>query len=90
MSSYFLRALPLVAVLALSQPAARAERVTLPLDGDWQVEESVGAGDMPKTFGHVAPVPGMANTAAPAFPSVDMFDSREVISNRIGKGMLPK
>ena len=59
---------------------AQAERVTIPLDGVWRIGESVSAEDVPKVFGHTAPVPGMANLAVPEFPDIDRFDSREVIN----------
>jgi len=91
MKRHFRCAVLLTAVLLVLGPAGGlAERITVPLDGDWRIEESKGAEEIPKSFGHAVPVPGMANLATPAFPNVDMFDSREVISNRISKGMLPE
>jgi hypothetical protein len=64
--------------------------VSVPLDGTWQIEESLSATDMPIRFTHTVPVPGMANLAQPAFPGVDQFDSLELISNRIRSGKLPE
>src|ERR1035441_6569413 len=55
-------------------------RVIVPLDGNWQVADSVTAGDIPSSFNHTVPVPGLANLAVPAFPDVDKFDSREAIA----------
>ena len=46
--------------MAASLPA-RAERVTVSLDGEWQIEESVGATEMPKVFEHTVMVPRLAN-----------------------------
>ena len=82
-------ALGAVAAALLVFPC-RAERTTVSLDGTWQVEESVSGTDMPKQFTHKAPVPGMANLARPAFKDVDLFDSRELISNRIRSKKLPE
>ena len=68
--------------LAATAPAAPG-RATLSLDGKWQIEDSVVATDIPAKFTHTGPVPGMANLAKPPFKDVDLFDSRELISNRI-------
>lgn len=70
--------------------AAFGQRVTVPLDGTWQIEDSVDADAMPKSWGHEAPVPGLANLAVPAFPGVDLFDTRELIDNRIRAKELPE
>ena len=87
------KTLPLAAailtLLLLALPA-RAERTTLSLDGAWQVEESVSATEMPVLFTHTAPVPGLANLARPAFKSVDVFYSRELIANRIRGKIFPE
>jgi beta-galactosidase len=68
----------------------RAERVTLSLNGSWQVEESLAAGDVPGDFRHTVQVPGLVHNARPAFPNVDSFDSPELISNRIRSNLLPE
>ena len=39
--------------------AARG-RLTVPLDGTWQIDESVAADEIPQSFAHIGPVPGMA------------------------------
>ncbi len=67
-----------------------AERVTVSLDGTWQIDESVAADAQPAGFAHRVPVPGLANLAVPPFTGVDRFDSREVIQNRVRKKMLPE
>jgi hypothetical protein len=69
---------------------AFAQRVTVPLDGTWQVEDSLEADRVPEQFRHTVPVPGMANLAEPPFADVDRFDSRELIDNRIRKKQLPE
>jgi hypothetical protein len=60
------------------------EREIVSLNGDWQIEESVGATEMPATFTHTAPVPGLVNLARPAFPGVDLFASKEYLQ-RFGR-----
>jgi beta-galactosidase len=70
--------------------AAGEGRVTLSLDGTWDIGESVRPGEPPGMYDHRVPVPGLANLATPPFADVDRFDSREVIENRVRKGMLPE
>ena len=86
-----IRQMMLLVILALAaavSPAA-AERVTLPLDGSWQVGESVAATPVPSSFDRRAPVPGLANLAEPAFPDVDQFDSAENIVKKIRLKLIP-
>ena len=79
------------AATVLSGVPAAAEdlRLTVSLDGTWQVEDSVSANAMPQTWGHEVRVPGLVHLARPAFPDVDRYDSRELIDNRIRAGRLP-
>ena len=70
--------LPLIAACSL-----HAQRITVPLDGAWSIEDSVAAAPMPERFTHTGPVPGMANLATPSFPDVDRFDSIEGIRNLV-------
>ncbi|MCW5981060.1 MAG: hypothetical protein KIT09_23460 [Bryobacteraceae bacterium] len=81
--------LTFVVVCLAAAACLRAERVTLSLDGEWEIADSEAAGPMPASFNRKAPVPGLANLANPSFEDVDLFDSREVISNRIRRGLLP-
>ncbi len=74
--------------LLLVTPDCLAQRVTLSLNGTWEIDESLSPSEAPKTFTHKVPVPGLVNLAIPAFPEVDFFDSRELISNRIRSGKL--
>ena len=69
--------------------SAMADRSLLNLDGNWQIEDSVTATDIPTAFTHTVPVPGMANLAKPAFPNVDAFYSREQLANRIRSKLSP-
>ena len=76
----------LAALPALGAPAGRT---VVPLDGVWQVADSVSATEMPASFSHQAPVPGLANLATPSFDGVDRFDSRENLRNRVNFKELP-
>ena len=73
----------------LCAATAWAGRVTVPLDGEWEIEDSVEPDGVPARWTHRAPVPGLANLARPAFPDVDRFDSKEVVINRIRQKRLP-
>ena len=65
-------------------PSLRAsERATLPLDGAWEIEDSVSPLEMPRVFRHRVPVPGLAHLAVPAFADVDQFESFENHRNRV-------
>ncbi|MBI5282860.1 MAG: hypothetical protein HY858_14340 [Candidatus Solibacter usitatus] len=70
--------------------AGASGRLKVSLNGDWQVGESVSGIDMPASFGHTAPVPGLANLAVPAFQDVDRFDGREFIQISIREKRLPE
>lgn len=81
---------PLALLIFFSPSPVLAQRTLTSLDGMWEIEESVAADRMPSTFGHKAPVPGLANLAQPPFPGVDLFDSREILWNRVRRGKLPE
>ncbi|SPF44866.1 putative Glycosyl hydrolase family 2 [Candidatus Sulfopaludibacter sp. SbA4] len=65
-------------------------RITVSLDGIWQIDESLADTDVPRAYRHEVPVPGLANLAAPPFIGVDLFDSRESLRNRSRFGELPQ
>jgi len=67
-----------------------AGRLTVSLDGEWEIEDSVSPDQIPQAFHHKVPVPGLAHLASPGFPDVDMFQSREYLSNMIGLGEVPE
>lgn len=69
---------------ALAAPAAPA-RVTVSLNGSWQIADSVAPDEMPQVFDHKAPVPGLANQATPAFEDVGRFVSRELARHPLVK-----
>lgn len=68
----------------------RTPRETISLNGIWEIEDSVDADRIPSRFKHTVPVPGLANLSKPPFKDVDLFDSMELIANRIRHGKLPE
>lgn len=75
-------------VFVLTLPALASEprgRETLSLDGTWQIEDSVSDSNIPASFSHTVPVPGMANLAKPSFPDVDRFVSHELAHHPLFK-----
>jgi hypothetical protein len=69
--------------------SAASSRTSQSLDGTWQIEESKLPEEIPASFSHTVPVPGLANLAKPAFPKVDAFLSREQLANRIRSKLSP-
>lgn len=58
------------------------QRTTVSLDGQWEIEESVGPDEIPVHFGHTITVPGLLHLATPPFPDAGKFDSPEEIVKR--------
>ena len=81
MKSFGLIAVLMLCCLTASAASKTRERITIPLDGTWQIADSVSPEEVPAAFGHTAPVPGLANLASPPFPDVDKFASRELASH---------
>jgi beta-galactosidase len=76
--------------LVMAAPlGARADRLTLSLDGHWRIADTTGADAPPREFTHTVPVPGLANLAQPGFEKVDAFYSREHLANRIRAKLAP-
>ena len=77
-------------MLCLSAPAAArapaSARTMLSLDGTWQVEDSVAPDRMPQTFAHSVPVPGLTHSASPAFPDVDKYQTKQLLSALVSQG----
>jgi hypothetical protein len=71
-------------------PDGTAGRLTLSLNGEWEIEESILPDQMPQAFHHKVPVPGLAHLANPGFPDVDMFQSREYLANMMSLGETPE
>jgi hypothetical protein len=82
-----IRLLTLLFLLVAALPAAR---VTQSLDGTWEIEDSIAAGSDPPDSLTRFRFPGLANLATPPFPDVDQFDSRELINNKIRRGLMPE
>ena len=80
--------LALAGGLAASRGLA-ATRTTQSLDGSWQIEDGKSPTELPVSFTHTVPVPGLANLAKPAFAKVDAFYSREQLANRIRSKLSP-
>ena len=75
-----------------SQPEVqtRKGRQTLYLDGEWEIDDSVSPDQLPTAYRHRVPVPGLAHLATPAFPDVDLFQSRENVANLTQYGEAPE
>ncbi|MEB2362576.1 MAG: hypothetical protein HUU41_14205 [Bryobacteraceae bacterium] len=84
-----MRPLGFFVVFFLTSISTLAERITVLLDGEWQIEDSVDADAVPRNWTHHVPVPGLANLAQPAFVDVDRFDGKEVLWNRIRRKVIP-
>ena len=69
---------------------SNAGRVTVSLDGQWQIADTQAADTPPENYTHTAPVPGLANLARPGFEKVDAFYSREHLANRIRAKLAPE
>lgn len=76
-------AFAVVSIALAGSSFAHADRLTVSLDGNWQVEDGKSPDAMPVEFKHTASVPGMANLARPPFVDVDRFFAREQLANRI-------
>ena len=73
-------------LLLTSALADTAHRTTLSLDGQWDVEESIQADAMPTAYHHSAPVPGLTHSAAPTFPDVDQYQTKQLLSGLVRQG----
>jgi beta-galactosidase len=78
-----------LSLTVLATPLRTAQRTTLSLDGQWDIADSIEAGDLPAAWSHKAPVPGLAHSAVPGFQDVDEFESRQLIQNRVARGLAP-
>lgn len=78
-------------VVALASPCAvHAQRVTYPLNGLWEIADSVSPDAQPSAYTHRVPVPGLAHSATPAFKGVDEFQNRQLLSNLMEQGRYSK
>ncbi len=65
-----------------------AHRTTISLDGQWDVDDSVSPDAMPEAYNHKVPVPGLTHSAVPAFPDVDEYQTRQLLSDMVQFGNL--
>jgi beta-galactosidase len=90
--SKFVSATPLLMMIAIAVAfcpygnAAPTKRMTLSLNGKWQIADGKLRQDIPGNFTHTVPVPGLAHIATPSFPDVDRFISRERLAWLIAHG----
>lgn len=68
----------------------KPERDIINLDGLWEIQDSIETNAIPDKFDHIVPVPGLANLSKPPFKDVDLFDSMELIANRVRQKKLPE
>ncbi|SPE35653.1 putative Glycosyl hydrolase family 2 [Candidatus Sulfopaludibacter sp. SbA6] len=79
----------LLFLVVFAAPLWAAQRTTLSLDGQWDIADSVDGESLPAAYSHKAPVPGLAHSAVPGFKNVDEFESRQLIQNRVERGLAP-
>ncbi|MGA2114024.1 MAG: glycoside hydrolase family 2 TIM barrel-domain containing protein [Bryobacteraceae bacterium] len=77
-------------LIVFAAPLWAAQRTTLSLDGQWDIADSIDGERPPATYTHKAPVPGLAHSAVPRFKDVDQFESRQLIQNRVDRGLAPR
>ena len=75
---------------AIAAWAAGSVRQIVSLDGRWEIADGKSPSEMPASFPHTVPVPGMVNLAKPAFVNVDAFISRENLVNKIRAKLAPE
>ena len=63
--------------------ASRAPRTAISLDGTWDIDDTVTADRIPKTFHHTVAVPGLVHSSTPAFADVDEYQSKQVLSSLV-------
>lgn len=72
-----------------AETSVTGRRIVIPLDGEWDIEDGIKPQEIPTSFGHTVPVPGMAHSAKPSFPEVDQYQTREYIKSMIDYGLCP-
>ena len=59
------------------------QRSVIPLNGIWDIEESIKPDPVPRKFTHIVAVPGLVNQSDPGFNNVDKFTTIDVIRHPI-------
>lgn len=80
----------LIGLFLAASLASLAARTVIPLNGTWQLAESVDIAQPPQAYPHTVPVPGLAHSATPPLVNIDAFDSREYIQTSIREKKLPE
>ena len=75
--------------MALAACPAQAQRIVVPLDGTWNVADSMGAEEFPANFDHTVAVPGLTNQAKPRFADVDDYQTHEYLYTMIRDHIIP-
>ena len=68
--------------------AEPAHRVTVSLNGEWDIEDSILPDMTPAVYKHKVMVPGLIHSATPAFPDVDEYQTRQLLSDMVLFGNL--
>ncbi len=79
----------LVVIMTMSS-SVFAQRVVISLNGRWDVEETMGARDIPVRYLHTVDIPGLINQSTPAFSMVDEYFSKEYCNNTFVQPALRK
>ena len=74
------------AAIAASEPGGRT---ILPLNGTWEIDDSISADVIPSSFSHSVDVPGLIHSSTPPFPNVDDFDGSSWIRELRRAGQVP-
>ncbi|NWF83343.1 MAG: hypothetical protein HXY18_05895 [Bryobacteraceae bacterium] len=80
----------LICLLLATSLSSTAARTVIPLNGTWQLAESIDIAQPPQAYPHTVPVPGLAHSATPPLVNIDAFDSREFIQTSIREKKLPE
>ena len=67
----------------------RGERAILPLNGTWEIEDSISSDVITNSFSHKVDVPGLIHSSTPAFLDVDDFDGSSWIRELSHVGRIP-
>ena len=70
----------LLLLAVLAAPLWAAKRITLSLDGPWEITDSIDGEQQPAAYSHHAPVPGLSHSAVPGFKDVDQLSTTAPLS----------
>jgi beta-galactosidase len=87
-SFFFILVLPLLFScnkISSVDDAVPDNRMTLSLNGMWEIEDCISDTVIPRIFNHTVPVPGLVNLASPSFENAGRFISRDVANHPLYK-----